>query len=158
MTEAIARQKSQTRFSAVVVRVGAHASEWMDGWQPWWGGGLTGEENFTTGACKVFTLCGGTHFGNAGQRRIQNDDLNEARKCRRDDLRHEHGPRRNLHVVAKLEVGHKGESLAHSNVAKSLEDHQRQRSTWLDVTKDKFRQHVQADLVVGYGLNDADGQ
>ena len=46
--------------------------------------------------------------GDGFQRVVEDDDLHEAGKGGCDDLGHEHGPRRDLHVVAELEVGHKG--------------------------------------------------
>lgn len=38
------------------------------------------------------------------QRQIQNDDLNKARECCGNNLRQEHGSRRDFHVVSKLQV------------------------------------------------------
>lgn len=73
----------------------------------------------------MFPLCCSTNFGDAAQCRIQDDDLDEAREGRRDNLGHEHGSRRDLHVVTELQVGHEGEGLAHGDVAKRLEDHER---------------------------------
>lgn len=119
---------------------------------------LTGEEDFTTGACKVLGLCRCADLGDGSQRRVQHDDLDEARECRGNDLAHEHGPRRNLHVVAKFQITHKRQRLTHRNVSEGLEDHERQRAARLDVTEYEFGQHVQANLVVCDRLDNANWQ
>uniref|UniRef100_A0A804R0Z9 Uncharacterized protein n=1 Tax=Zea mays TaxID=4577 RepID=A0A804R0Z9_MAIZE len=50
-------------------------------------------------------------------------DVHERRDQRPHHLRHEHGPRRDLHVVAQLEVLQEGQRLRHADVAVHLEAH-----------------------------------
>lgn len=97
-------------------------------------------------------------FRNSRQRRVQYNDLDKAREGCGHHLRHEHGARRNLHVVAKLQIRHERQSLAHGDVAKGLEDHERQGPSGLDVTKNELSQDIETDLVVCNGLYDSDGQ
>lgn len=59
--------------------------------------------------------------------------------------------------MAKLQVRHEGEGLTHRDVTESLKDHQCQRSPGLDVTENELSQHVQADLVIGDGLDNTYG-
>lgn len=92
------------------------------------------------------------------QGKVEDGDLDEAGKGGGDDLGHEHGARGDLHVVAELEVADKGEGLGHGYVAVGLEEHEGQGAAGLDVAVDELGQHVEADLVVGDGLDDADGQ
>lgn len=84
--------------------------------------------------------------------------MDKARHRGGDDLAQEHGARRHLHVVAKLEIGHEAERLRHGDVAKRLEEHEAEGAARLDVAVDELGQHVEANLRVGDGLDDANGQ
>jgi hypothetical protein len=53
----------------------------------------------------------------------QNAQLRRPRDDRRDNLRREHRPRRDFHVLPQLEVGGEGQRLRHSGVAPGLEEH-----------------------------------
>jgi len=73
---------------------------------------LTSEENATTRTRKVVNLVLLTDIGDIVQRQIQNDDLNKARECCGNNLRQEHGLRRDFHVVSKLQVRDKAKRLS----------------------------------------------
>ena len=137
--------------------------------------GFTGEENPPTWTGEVLWLSGLADVGNVVEGIIEDKDLDEAGNSCGHHLGHEHSARGNLHVVAELEVRYKGQGLRHSNIAKGFEarigvsmqgaeslgkdlHHQGQRTTWLNVTIDKLRQHIQANLVVRHSLDDANRQ
>lgn len=82
-------------------------------------------------------------------------ELNRARHHRRDRLRAEHRPRRDLHVVAQLEVRGELERLRHSDVPPSLEEHHGNWTARKRVPDNKFRDDVQPDLLVGDSLDHA---
>ena len=70
-----------------------------------------------------------------------------------DDLSPEHGTGRDLHVVAKLEVGGEGKALGHGDVAPGLEHHHGDGSARKGVTDDEFGDDVETDLLAGEGEN-----
>ncbi len=63
---------------------------------------LTGEEHPTTGTREMLGLLSRTDAVYADKGIVEDGDLDEAGHRSRDDLRCEHGPRRDLHVVAEL--------------------------------------------------------
>lgn len=63
-----------------------------------------------------------------------------------------------LHVVAKLKIRDEPKGLGHRNVPVRLEYHQREWLSWLNVSKDKFGENVQADLGIRDSLDDPNGQ
>ena len=65
---------------------------------------LTREEDTAARTRKALGLRGLADAVNVVKREVQDGDLDEARKCGSDHLAHEHRPRRDLHVVAELEV------------------------------------------------------
>lgn len=75
----------------------------------------------------------------------------------RDDLSPEHGTRRHLHVVAKLEVGRELESLEHRDVAPGLEHHHCNRTSRERVADDELSDDIETDLLVGDSLDHTDG-
>lgn len=72
---------------------------------------LTSEEDATTRTRKVVNLVLLTDIGDIIQRQVQNNDLNKARECCGNNLRQEHGSRRDFHVVSKLQVRDKAKRL-----------------------------------------------
>ena len=58
---------------------------------------------------------------NVVESKVQNNDLDEAGESCGNHLRHEHGPRRNLHIVTEFQIRHEAECLRHGDVAESLE-------------------------------------
>ena len=85
------------------------------------GGEGTREEDAAAWAGEVVGLGGLADAGDGFEGVVQDEDLDEAGKGRGDDLGHEHGARRDLHVVAELEVRDEGEGLGHGDVAKGFE-------------------------------------
>lgn len=69
-------------------------------------------------------------------------ELDRARHHRRDRLRAEHRPRRDLHVMAQLEVRRELERLRHSYVPPSLEEHHGNWTTRKRVPDDELRDDV----------------
>ena len=84
-------------------------------------------------------------------------ELDSAGDSGGDDLAPEHGSRRDLHVVAELEVGRERQRLRHRDVAPRLEHHHCDRSSGKRITDDQLCDHVQADLLVGDRLDYTDG-
>lgn len=72
---------------------------------------LTREEHPTTRAGEMLGLLSRTHAVYATKSVVQDRYLDEARHCRRNDLRREHGPWRDLHVVAEFEISHETKGL-----------------------------------------------
>jgi len=48
-------------------------------------------------------------------------------------------------------------TLSHSNVSPCLEHHHGDRTSWKGVPNDKFSDDIQADLLIGDGLNHSNG-
>ena len=71
----------------------------------------TGEEDAAAGAREPLGLRGLADPVDVAQREVQDRDLDEARERRRDHLAHEHRARRDLHVVAELEVPDEAQGL-----------------------------------------------
>lgn len=59
--------------------------------------------------------------------------------------------------MPKLEVGRKLQSLSHSDVSPGLEHHHSDWPSGKSIPDDKFGDDVQADLLVGDGLDHANG-
>jgi len=84
-------------------------------------GGLTGEEHPTAGTGEVLGLLARADAVYAAEGVVEDRDLDEAGYRGGDDLRGEHGPWRDLHVVSELEVAYEAEGLGHCDVAECLE-------------------------------------
>ena len=84
-------------------------------------GGVTGKEDAAAGAGEVVGLGGLADAGDGFEGVVEHEDLHEAGKCGSHDLGHEHGARRDLHVVAEFQVGDKGQGLRHGDVAEGFE-------------------------------------
>ena len=63
------------------------------------------------------------HPRDVGEHPCLDTELHRSCDDGRDDLRPEHGARRNLHVVAELEVRGERQCLSHRDVSPSLEHH-----------------------------------
>lgn len=72
---------------------------------------LTGEEHAALGTCEALGLRLLADAVDVVQREVQHGDLDETRERRGDDLAHEHGPGRYLHVMAEFEIFDEAESL-----------------------------------------------
>ena len=72
-------------------------------------------------------------------------------------LRPEHRPRRDLHIMSKLEIARELQRLGHCDITPRLEHHHGNRLSGERVTNDKFRNDVETDLLIGDGLDHADG-
>lgn len=83
-------------------------------------------------------------------------ELHRSRDDARDDLPPEHGARRDLHVVSRLEVRGELQRLRHADVPLRLERRHRDRLSGESVA-DKLRDHVQVGLLVRGRLYRADG-
>lgn len=97
-----------------------------------------------------------THVGNVGEHPRLDTELDGASNNSGDDLGPEHSPRRNLHVVAKLEIGGKGQGLGHCDVSPSLEHHHGDGAAREGITDDELSDDVETDLLVSNGLDHAD--
>lgn len=67
-----------------------------------------------------------------------------------------HRTRWHLHVPAQLQILCECQSLTHSDVSISLEQHHGNGTAREHVPDDEFREYVQAELDVCHGLDDAD--
>ena len=74
-----------------------------------------------------------------------------------NDLGPKHRLWRNLHVVTELEIRREGEGLSHSDVTPRLEHHHGDRAAGEAITNDELGDNVQTNLLVGDGLDHADG-
>ena len=63
---------------------------------------------------------------------------------------------RNLHVMTKFEVGCKLQGLRHRDVAPGLEHHHSNRATRERITNDELGDDIEANLLVGDGLDNTD--
>lgn len=59
--------------------------------------------------------------------------------------------------MAELKVGRELKRLGHRNITPRLEHHHGNWATRQAITDDKFGDDVQADLLIGDGLNHSDG-
>lgn len=115
-----------------------------------------GKEDTTTGAGVIVLLLQVADVGNVGEGPVHDDDLNNSRPDRGDELGGEHDARRHLHVVTKLQILSEIQGLRHANVAIVLKHHHGHGATGDHVTNDKLGEHVQAKLDVRDGLDDTD--
>jgi len=60
------------------------------------------------------------------------------------NLCHEHGSRRNLHVMTKLEIFQEGDTLFHANVSVHFKAYVSNRKSWVQVANDIFCYHIEA--------------
>lgn len=74
-----------------------------------------------------------------------------------NNLSPEHGTWGDLHVVTKLEVRSEGKTLSHGDISPSLEHHHGDGATGKGVTNDELSNDVKTDLLIGDGLDHADG-
>ena len=81
----------------------------------------TREKDLATGTREMLWLSRRADTLDVVESKVQDNDLDEAGEGCGNHLRHEHGPRRNLHIVAKLQIRHEAECLRHGDVAESLE-------------------------------------
>lgn len=74
-----------------------------------------------------------------------------------NELGGEHRSLRDMHVVAELEILAEVQRLRHDDVSEGLEHHHSDGVAGLNVSDDEFSEDVEAELDVGEGLDDADG-
>jgi hypothetical protein len=73
--------------------------------------GLTGEEHTAARAREVIFLMILADIWNVPQREIEYGDLDKAGEGGSHDLRHEHCPRWNLHIVAVFQIRYEAQRL-----------------------------------------------
>lgn len=73
--------------------------------------GSTREEDASTWACEAIALSNVADIVNVREGKVEHSDLDKARHGGGDDLGHEHGTRRHLHIVAKLEISNEAKCL-----------------------------------------------
>ena len=88
---------------------------------------------------EAIRLVGIAHVRDIREHPRLNAELHGAGDNCGDDLCPEHRPRRDLHVVAELEVGREGERLGHGDVTPGLEHHHRDGAAGEGVADDEFR-------------------
>lgn len=66
--------------------------------------GLTGEEDVSSGTGEFVLLVVFADVGDGLQGQVEDENLDEAGEGSCDDLGHEHGAWRDLHVVAEFEI------------------------------------------------------
>lgn len=115
------------------------------------------EEDAPVGARVLVWLLGTAHVGDVVDCPVQDADLHNGRPNRGDELRGEHDARGHLHVVAELEILSEIEGLRHGDVSVILEHHHGQGPPRHHVADDELGQDVEAQLDVGDGLDETDG-
>lgn len=131
-------------------------------------------EHLCSGADEVILLVGSTHIFDVGEHPRLDTELDGTGNDGGEDLGKEQCLRtameseynygngveecyvRNLHVVTDLEVVGKLQRLGHGNVSPGLEQHHSNRFAGKQVADDKLSDDVQANLLVGNGLDDTD--
>ena len=116
-----------------------------------------GTEHLRARTYELVLLRQTAHIGDMREHPRLYAELDGARDDRGKDLRPEHRPRGNLHVVAKLEIGRELQGLGHGDVPPRFEHHHGERPARQRVPDDKFSDHVQANLLVGDSLDHPDG-
>jgi len=116
-----------------------------------------GSEHLSGRADESVLLFRMAHSFDVGEHPSLNTELNGTSNDSRYDLTPEHGTRRNLHVVAKFEVTGESKRLSHGNVTPGLEHHHCDGMSGESITDDQFGDDVQADLLIGDGLDHANG-
>ena len=119
------------------------------------------EEDVVAGARPGAPLRQLRRVADAGHRLQQpprRGEVDRRRQHGADELHGEHGARRDLHVVAQLEVLQEHDGLRHADVAVRLERHVGERPPRVEVADDELRHDVEPGLLVGGGRDDADGE
>ena len=98
------------------------------------------------------------YVGDAVERPVHHADLDDGRPYGRYELRREHDARRHLHVVAQLEVLREVERLPDTDVPVVLEHHHGEGPAGDHIPDEILGEDVEAQLDVGHGLDDADGE
>lgn len=88
-----------------------------------------------------------------GNHPVLHAENNKATHDGSQHLRPEHGPWRDLHVVAKLQIDRERVSLSCSEVTVGLEDHHGGWPTRKCITDNELGQDVESDGLIGNGLN-----
>ena len=110
-------------------------------------------KHLRTGTDKPVLLVWTAHVRYVGEHPRLHAKLDRPRDDRAHDLRPEHRPRRDLHVMPELEVGRERERLRHRDVPPRFEHHHRDRSSGEHVPDDEFRDDIQPDLLIRDGLD-----
>lgn len=109
------------------------------------------------GACEAVDGLGGADSLNVGKHPVEDADLGDGGDERGDDLDGEHDARRDLHVVAELEVGGELDALGGGDVAVGDEDHVGDGAAGKGDAADELADEVDAAVLVGDGHDDAVG-
>jgi len=88
---------------------------------------------------------------------VKHGNLGERGDDGGDNLHAEQDARRDLHVVAKLQVGCELDTLGRGNVAVGNKDHVSDRTAREYGARDELADQVDAAVLVGDGHDDADG-
>lgn len=111
------------------------------------------EEDTAVGTAEVVDLGLTADIGNGTEGPVHDTDLNNRGPQTSNHLGGKGDTGRNLHVVTKLHVLQKEQSLQHGNVTVCLEQHHGHGASRLHVTDDELGNDVKTDLDVGRGLH-----
>lgn len=75
-----------------------------------------------------------------------------------NSLTHENGAWGDFHIMAKLQIAGETDGLSRSREGNALEDHVRDGPSWKHIPGKHFVHDLERDLLVGYGLNHANGE
>jgi len=114
-------------------------------------------EDLSRWADESIPLVGVTHVGNVREHPGLDTELYGSGNDGGDNLRPEHGPGRDLHIVTDLEVSGKLQCLGHCNITPSLEHHHGDRSARKGITDDEFSNDIKTNLLVSDSLNHSNG-
>lgn len=107
------------------------------------------------GAGEAVDGLGGADAPDVGKHPVEDADLGDGGDERGDDLDGEHDARRDLHVVAELEVGGELDALGGGDVAVGDEDHVGDGAAGEGDAADELADEVDAAVLVGDGHDDA---
>lgn len=109
------------------------------------------------GAGEAVDGLGGADAPDVGEHPVEDADLGDGGDERSGDLDGEHDARRDLHVVAELEVGGELDALGRGDVAIGDEDHVGDGAAGEGDAADELADEVDAAVLVGDGHDDAVG-
>lgn len=109
------------------------------------------------GAGQTLGLVGGADAVDVASQEVVGGNLHNGQPDDGKGLGAKHAAGRDLHVVADLHVGHVGEAVVGHHVAPGLEEHHGDGAAGQHVAEDHLGDDVETGLLVGDGLDHADG-
>lgn len=109
-------------------------------------------------AAEAADSIGGTQALDIGKHPIEDTDLRHRGDKRGDDLNGEHDPRRDLHVMAELQIRGKLDALRRRDVTVGNENHVGDRSTGEDSAANELANQVNAAMLIRDGHDDTVGE